>query len=157
MIERADARLVKDLDQDQYYEKDLTEIKVALHMPYLNYQAAYERVDGEMLINNIHYNYVKKKISNDTLYLLCLPNATKTRLQKEKTHYAGTVNDLPAKKQGSTAKKQAFSFECHQTPCTPLLESMTTTFSIIYTALSEVATDGFRVTQYRPPTILINT
>jgi len=53
--------------------------------------------------NGTHYNYVKRKISNDTLYILCQPNYSKTKLVNEKTNYAGAVNDSPLNKKFPTS------------------------------------------------------
>jgi len=98
-INQSDQRLTAKVDANQYAESNLTEIKIKLNLPYLTDWSAYERYDGEMEVNGIHYNYVKRKISQDTLYLLCLPNEVKTELYKVKNDYAVKANDLPAEKE----------------------------------------------------------
>ena len=97
LIDDADTRLVKRLDNNIYNDKDLLEVKVALNMPYLT---ATE--------NGIHYNYVKRKISGDTLYLLCLPNFSKTQLYNAKAAYAKENSDAPTGKKSTepAVKKQ---------------------------------------------------
>ena len=60
-------------------------------------------------MNGVFYSYVKRKIHNDTLYLLCLPNKNKTQLQSARLEYAGNVNDVPtnAKDTGAFKKNPA--------------------------------------------------
>ena len=58
-------------------------------------------MDGEIDINGTHYNYVKRRVNNDTLYLLCIPNQAKTRLLNSKCDYAKQVSDSPASEKNS--------------------------------------------------------
>src|SRR4051794_29767303 len=44
---------------------------------------AFERTDGEVKINGKIYRYVKRRISDGDLVLLCLPDYNKMRLQTE--------------------------------------------------------------------------
>ena len=67
------------IEEGNYNQQNLIEIKIPLNMPYFSdkdYEAAY----GETEIDGTHYQYVKRKVSNNTLYLLCLPNNDKTNL-----------------------------------------------------------------------------
>ena len=108
LINDTDTVLVKRLDKDAYNDKDLIEVKVALNMPYLTTSKNFERVNGQLELNGVHYNYVKRKVSSDTLYLLCLPNFAKTQLYAAKAGYANECNDVPSGKkntESSTAKK----------------------------------------------------
>ena len=65
-------------------------------MPYLSNWNDYERVDGEIKFNGVYYNYVKRKLYNDTLYLLCLPNKSKTQFCHARNEYAQQVNGGPS-------------------------------------------------------------
>jgi hypothetical protein len=100
-INQSDQSLSAKVDANEYAEANLTEIKVKLNLPYLADWPGYERFDGEIEVNGIHYNYVKRKVSQDTLYLLCLPNELKTELYKVKNDYAAKANDLPSGKQNN--------------------------------------------------------
>lgn len=91
-INSTDEQMVEQLDNGSYDEASLTEIKVAVNLPYTT-SNKYERWDGTVELNGTHYNYVKRKIHNDTLYLLCIPNQTKTALSKAKSDYAANLND----------------------------------------------------------------
>jgi len=119
-ISRTDKQMVKQLDEGGYSEASLIQIKVPMYMPYSPNQTKYERWDGEIEVNGIHYNYVKRKISSDTLYLYCLPNNDKTELYKAKNDYAGSINDVDdpssnKKQSAPSEKKGAFEndYDCN--------------------------------------------
>jgi hypothetical protein len=91
---RADTRLEAQLDQQQYNEASLIEIRVPLNMPYQSISSGFERYDGEIEYNGIHYKYVKRKVENGELVLLCLPNENRMRLQNARDEFFKLVNDL---------------------------------------------------------------
>jgi hypothetical protein len=91
---RADRQLEAQLDQHQYNEASLIEIRIPLNMPYQNVSSDFERYDGEIAYNGIHYKYVKRKVANGELVLLCLPNENRMRLQSAREEFFKLVNDL---------------------------------------------------------------
>ena len=72
----------------------MIEIKIPLHLPYQLNWNSFERFDGEIDVDGVHYKYVKRKIYNDSLVLLCLPNKTKQNIVKVKDEYFKIVNDI---------------------------------------------------------------
>jgi hypothetical protein len=113
-IHQSDQQLIQQLDKNQYTDAELFEVKVPLNMPYITNFSDYERVDGEMEVNGIYYNYVKRKVYNDTLYLMCLPNKNKTRLSAARNEYAATAQDAPAEQKGASLKKHPGAGEYRQ-------------------------------------------
>jgi len=106
----ADKKIAYSINTNTYDEDALIEIKVALNMPYLLSERNFVRIDGKIELNGMQYNYVKRKVTGDTLYLLCLPNLLKTQLSDSKTKLAKNFSDLPGnKKNGESAsvKKQS--------------------------------------------------
>ena len=91
---RADAKLEARLDKNDYDESQLIKVKMPLNLPYQNNWSDYERFDGEVEIDGVHYKYVKRKIEDGQLVLLCLPNETKMQLQSAKDDFFKLVNDL---------------------------------------------------------------
>lgn len=91
---RADTRLEAQFDQQQYNEASLIEIRVPLNMPYQSISSNFERYDGQIEFNGIHYKYVKRKVENGELVLLCLPNENRMRLQNARDEFFKLVNDL---------------------------------------------------------------
>lgn len=106
-IERADKKIEQIADNSSYSATDLIELKFKLNLPYITDWSEYERYDGQVEFNGEHYNYVKRKVSQDTLYLLCLPNKLKTKLNKDRTDYAVKANDTPGgNEKGNTLLKK---------------------------------------------------
>lgn len=99
--QQSDIQLAASLDRHQYNDADLIAIKVPLSMPYQTVQSNYERVDGEIKIDGKIYKYVKRRIVNGELELLCLPDQNKMRLQNAKNDFFKTTNDITA----SSSKK----------------------------------------------------
>lgn len=100
---RADARLEAQLDRNQYNEASLIEIRVPLNMPYQVTASGFERCDGEIEYHGIHYKYVKRKIEDGQLVVLCLPNETKMRLQSARDDFFKLVNDLQRSSQNKNS------------------------------------------------------
>lgn len=96
--------MVGRLDKQAYNESNLIEIKIPLQMPYSTDKSDFERYDGSVEFNGIHYNYVKRKVSNDTLFLLCIPNEKETQIVNAKNEYANLVSDMQT---SSNNKKSA--------------------------------------------------
>ncbi len=83
------------LDNNNYDESQLISIKVPItYLPYYNNSKTFERVDGQIEIHGTPYKYVKRRIYNDSLELLCIPNATAMKLQTTKNEFFKFVNDL---------------------------------------------------------------
>ncbi len=103
-IERnATANLEQKISAGKYSDEQLVEIRIPLNMPYYS-DKDYEEVYGETDFNGEHYQYVKRKVSDNTLYLLCLPNKEKTSITKVKNEFTKAVNDIPGNKEGSQQK-----------------------------------------------------
>ena len=80
---KASIELTANIETNTFDESNLIEIKTDLNMPYLS-DKEYETAYGETVINGVHYQYVKRKIENNVMYLLCLPNEDKVALSATK-------------------------------------------------------------------------
>jgi len=100
---KATANLEQKISSGEYSDEQLVELRIPLNMPYYS-DKDYENVYGETDFNGEHYRFVKRKVSGNTLYLLCLPNKEKTSIVKVKNDFTKAVNDVPANKQGSQQK-----------------------------------------------------
>jgi hypothetical protein len=87
-------RFVAKIDQRAYDETNLLSIKVPIQLPYQLDWSDYERIDGEIVLEGVHYNYVKRKLVNDTMIFLCLPNTEKTKIHHARETFYSLVNDL---------------------------------------------------------------
>ena len=120
---KATAKLEQKISAGEYNDEQLVEIRIPLNMPYYS-DKDYENVYGETDFNGEHYRYVKRKVSGNTLYLLCLPNKEKTNIAKAEKEFTQAVNDVPANKQGSQQKNN-------------IIKLLTSEFSIQETAAVE--------------------
>jgi hypothetical protein len=112
LIQQAYSSTIQELDKGNYTEAQLIEIKIPLNLPYYNSMDEYERYDGEIELNGIHYNFVKRKVFNDTLYMLCLPNHIKTEMHKAKNEFAvKETNNEPSSKKGMDSFEKKNNFE----------------------------------------------
>lgn len=102
---RASLRLESKLDKEEYMQRELIEIKVPMSLPYQNSYREFERCYGEIQIKGVHYTYVKRRIYNDSLVLLCLPNTEKTKLANARDNFFEMVNGLQSADTGNDAKK----------------------------------------------------
>jgi hypothetical protein len=104
--QQSDIRLEASLDKQDYNDVDLVTITVPLSLPYVNNQQSFERVDGEITVNGKILKYVKRKISDGNLILLCLPDHDKMRIESAKDEFFKYANDLvqnnQSKKSGNT-------------------------------------------------------
>lgn len=111
-IYRADQQAISQIDNHLYEESELMEIKIALNLPYLTGNGQYERIDGEIQHQGVYYNYVERKVSNDTLYLKCRPNSLKTDLQNSLAEYTKNVNAIPSSEKNGNASLKKLSLTC---------------------------------------------
>lgn len=74
---QSDIRIETRIDDSQYDESSLIELRVPLNMPYQNRWTEFERHYGEIEIGGKHYAYVKRRVEGNVLVLKCLPNAQK--------------------------------------------------------------------------------
>jgi hypothetical protein len=96
---QADVQLEARIENNDYKADQLIEIRIPLNLPYQANWQSFERFDGEIDLDGVHYKYVKRKIYNDSLVLLCLPNEAKQNIEKAKDNYFKIVNDIDARSQ----------------------------------------------------------
>lgn len=100
---KVNTQLQTALDNNDYNESDLISIKVPYNLPYSMNSDQFEKTEGEVLINGITYKYVKRRLHNDSLELLCIQNTAKMQVQNSRDNFFKLVNDL---KHNSQNKKQ---------------------------------------------------
>ncbi len=108
---KSDINLETLLDENQYDDSQLIELKIPTHLPYQTSWASFERYDGEVEMNGLLYKYVKRKVANDTLYLMCIPNTKKMNLETARDDFFKNTNDLSqntSSKKSDNSKSSAF-------------------------------------------------
>jgi hypothetical protein len=95
MQDRACQRLESRLDRRQYDESQLISIKIPVKdLSYYNNSAVFERVDGQIDINGVPYQYVKRRLFNDSLELLCIPNVMSLKIRAGGNGYVKFVKEI---------------------------------------------------------------
>ncbi len=102
-IHRSDARLVKEIFDNKVDNNRFVELKIPVHMPTIQDWSDYEVIEGQIQLKNYYYNYVRLRMTRDTMYFVCVPDTVKTRLEKAKTIAAKEVNDVSASKKNHNA------------------------------------------------------
>ena len=97
-VYKADQYFNEQISQNRYNISDLVEIKVPLHTPNVQNWKRYESISGQIQFRNTCYNYVKLKLTTDTIYLQCIPNYEKTRLFNQNIISAKEIADIPVSK-----------------------------------------------------------
>ena len=92
-------------DQNRYNDKAAFTIKLPLYIPYQINQSTFERVDGKIIIDGKVCRYIKRKIVNNEMLLVCIADDKATELNNSKTDFfkttAGLVDNNSSKKTGS--------------------------------------------------------
>ena len=101
--DKSNISLQAKLDHQEYNPTDLVEVRVPLNVPYITDSKEFENYSGETTINGANYRFVKRKLVNNELILLCIRDKEKDQLQKVSTEYFKQVNDTPgAEKKSKT-------------------------------------------------------
>ena len=90
--------MVKQVFDNKIDDSRCIEIKIPVHFPALTNWDGYASVAGQIKLNEAYYNYVRLKVTQDTVYFMCLPNTAKTRLVKADIITAKEISDLPISK-----------------------------------------------------------
>jgi len=90
----------EQIAKSSYKLDDLFEVKLPVKMGAVQDWTEYAYVNGQVQFKNNSYNYVKLKITRDTVFLMCIPNYETTRLYNENIINARKIADVPFSKKG---------------------------------------------------------
>jgi hypothetical protein len=66
-IQRTDTQLVNQMYDSKFNSSKLVELKIPVHMPTIEDWTEYKDIVGQIQLNDSYYNYVKLKMTKDTL------------------------------------------------------------------------------------------
>ncbi|MDO9373608.1 MAG: hypothetical protein Q7T76_04295 [Ferruginibacter sp.] len=92
--QQGNAQMEVALDENQYRDDQLISIKQPTNLPYYNNSKSFQRINGEIEIAGVHYKYVKVRIYNDSLELMCIPNAAKMSIEATKADFSRMASDF---------------------------------------------------------------
>jgi len=94
--------LVQKLDDNAYKASEAITFKMPITVPYNIDSRDFERVDGEFEHNGEVYRLVKQKLSQDTLYIVCVKDQESKKINQVLADYVKTFTDKPSSaKQGA--------------------------------------------------------
>lgn len=97
-IYQSDKVMNEHIARNMYNIHDLVEVKVPVHLSISSDWTEFETITGQIQFREDCYNYVKLKLTRDTIYVMCVPNYEKTRLINANIICAKSIADLPAGK-----------------------------------------------------------
>jgi len=95
---RSDKFFNEQISKNRYKIDDLVDVKIPVKSPNSQTWNYYENINGQIQFKNTCYNYVKLKITKDTIYLKCVPNYESTRLFNQNIINAKQIADIPFNK-----------------------------------------------------------
>lgn len=106
---KADNKLEAQLDNSEYDESQLVEIRVPMNMPYQERYTEFERHYGEIELNGKSYTYVKRKIEGDVLILKCIANQSKEESKIIKNDLAKANSNADMDHSGKNVPQKSFA------------------------------------------------
>lgn len=106
-IHQSEVQIVKEIYENKIDATKLVEIKIPVHLPGIHKWKDYVRVNGQLQLKGVYYNYLRYKMAPDTMSFICIANSVKTRLVSANLIIAKEINDVPLSKKGhdSSLKK----------------------------------------------------
>ena len=92
--QKASDQLVALIEENDYDEASLVVIKTPINLPYYANNPQFERVDGEIVIKGIVYQYVQRRIDNDSLELKVIPNQDRLHIKNAREDFYKLAQDL---------------------------------------------------------------
>lgn len=107
LVYQSDKFAAEQISKGKYDTTNLIEIKIPQHMPQIHDWKSFVCVSGQVQFAGIAYNYVKLKVTRDTVFVQCIPNYETTKLLTDNVIYAKQLNDIPISKKAheSSGKK----------------------------------------------------
>jgi hypothetical protein len=90
-----DRKMIRKLDTEHYNTAETITLKIPIAIPYAADSRDFERIDGEFEHNGEFYRLVKQRLSNDTLYVVCIKDLQSKRINQALVHYVKNFTDKP--------------------------------------------------------------
>lgn len=151
---RADVVMNEHIAKNMYNVHSLVMVKLPVSLPNIQNWSGFARINGQINFRKASYNYVKLKLTRDTIYVMCVPNYKATRLSNENIICAEQLDDLPGAKNNSMVLKKP-TIDKFSIPVTIFKVQNRETPVLSYFESTKVNPKGrFIETPYRPPDVL---
>lgn len=95
--QKASDNLVSLIEENNYNESELVSMKTPINLPYYSNSPKFERVDGEMEIEGVIYQYVERRVYNDSIEIRVLPNQDRLHIKNAKESFDKLASDFEQK------------------------------------------------------------
>jgi hypothetical protein len=89
-----DREMIQKFDAENYSDAEIT-IKIPMNIPYVSDSKDFARVDGKFEHNGEFYRMVKQRLSQDTLFVVCVKDNENKRIDDAMTNFVKTFTDKP--------------------------------------------------------------
>lgn len=144
-------QLIQRLDHSNYNESEAVTIKIPISIPYVSDSREFERLNGEFEYQGEHYHFVKQRLSQDTLYIVCIKDNTSKRIHQALEDYVKTFTDKPVDAKNSTKTIPSFSKEYMSSYCELKHISSGWVFPVNNSSSATVFIDSFTASIIHPP------
>jgi len=115
--DHATRQLEAKIDKNQYRDDQLLHLKVpTAHLSYYNQQSGFERINGRIDIEGVPYEYVARRIVNDSAEYLCIPNQQALSLKNDRDKFYSLVNDLGSQQKDQKSTETSFFGDPYELP-----------------------------------------
>ncbi len=105
-IHRSEVQIVKQIYENKVDATKLVEIKIPVHLPKIHSWNGYVRDQGQLQLKGVYYNYLRYKVTQDTMSFICIANSVKTRLVNANLIIAKEISDVPLSKKGHDSSQK---------------------------------------------------
>lgn len=107
--------MIKKFDAEEYYNLEPVILKIPLSIPYAYNSDEFERVDGEFEYQGEFYRMVKQRLSQDTLFVVCIKDHKQQRMDQLADNYARTLSERPSEDRSGSSLTLTFikDYLCH--------------------------------------------
>jgi len=105
--DRATRQLQAKLDRAEYQPDQLLHLKVpTTHLSYFNQSEEFEHIEGRIDVDGVAYQFVGRRIMNDSAEYLCIPNMAVQGLRTSGNNYFSLVNDFRSPQKSSGGSRE---------------------------------------------------
>ncbi|MBS1526290.1 MAG: hypothetical protein JST19_11610 [Bacteroidetes bacterium] len=115
-IYKSDKLFNEQISKNHYRVDDLVEVKLPVAMPTIEDWKDYIFISGQIKLGSNSYNYVKLKMTRDTMFLMCIPNYETTKLINQNIINARKIADIPVGKKGHVPLVKPVSANLFRSP-----------------------------------------
>jgi hypothetical protein len=96
--QQSEKELLARIENDTHSQQEIT-LKIPLALPYPVSDNGMARMNGEFEYQGEHYKLIKQKLEDGVLYLVCVKNTDRTKIETMLANYSKTANDIPTQSQ----------------------------------------------------------